>query len=241
MNLNAIIRKVLQLSYTFIYRKKAWFIKRVWGSITYRTMVISILEGLAIHSIYLEDLSSEWNANSLHRECQKLGSAWYPAGNTYVLKEPSAVIPTVYTYVINTRHPEFKQIRLLESFCEQLMFSLLTGNADMHLKNFSLLHQPDVGPVLAPGYDMLATALVNPADDEDLALTLNGKKKKLKRADFTAAFETLKVGPRQQENIFSKMEQARARWIAFIDISFLSAEFKEGYKSLLQNRFNRLA
>lgn len=111
----------------------------------------------------------------------------------------------------------------------------------MHLKNFSLLYQPGIGPVMAPGYDMLATALVNPADDEDLALALNGKKKKLKRTDFSAAFETLRLGARQQENIFLKMERARSKWEAFIDISFLSAEFKEGYKILLQNRFNRLA
>jgi serine/threonine-protein kinase HipA len=128
----------------------------------------------------------------------------------------------------------------LVNFCEQLLFSFLTGNADMHLKNFSLLHQPGIGPVLAPGYDMLATALVNPADEEDLALTLNGKKKKLKRTDFTAAFDTLKLGAKQQENIFRKMEGAKEKWLAFIDISFLSPEFKTEYKRLLEERFVRL-
>ncbi len=79
------------------------------------------------------------------------------------------------------------------NFFELLVFSFLTGNADMHLKNFSLIKQPSLGVVLSPAYDLVATKLVNPADDEDLALTLNGKKKKIKKADFEAAFKTLKI------------------------------------------------
>lgn len=53
-----------------------------------------------------------------------------------------------------------------------MLFSFLTGNANMHLENFSLLHTPG----LAPAYDLVATTLVNPADTEELALTLNGRK-----------------------------------------------------------------
>nr|WP_317168237.1 HipA domain-containing protein [Pontibacter pamirensis] len=126
------------------------------------------------------------------------------------------------------------------NFFEQVLFSFLTGNADMHLKNFSLIYQPMVGPALSPAYDMVATALVNPADDEDLALTLNGRKKKIKRQDFTAAFRTLKLGERQQENIFRKMEKAKAKWVDLIDTSFLSHSYKEAYKRIIKDRFLRL-
>lgn len=126
------------------------------------------------------------------------------------------------------------------NFYEQLLFSFLTGNADMHLKNFSLLHQPGLGPVLAPAYDLVATVLVNPADDEDLALTLNGKKKRINRNDFTAAFSTSMLSEKQQENIFGKMKKAKQKWQAFIELSFLSQELKEGYKAVLQERFSRL-
>jgi serine/threonine-protein kinase HipA len=52
------------------------------------------------------------------------------------------------------------------NFFEQVLFSFITGNADMHLKNFSLLKQDDVGYVLSPAYDMVATALVNPEWEE---------------------------------------------------------------------------
>lgn len=126
------------------------------------------------------------------------------------------------------------------NFYEQVLFSFLTGNADMHLKNFSLINLPGIGYQLTPAYDMVATALVNPADDEDLALTLNGKKKKIKRSDFAAAFTTLKLDARQQENMFKKMEKAIPKWIAFIDNSFLNDEMKGVYKELIIARQQRL-
>jgi serine/threonine-protein kinase HipA len=126
------------------------------------------------------------------------------------------------------------------NFFELVLFSFLTGNADMHLKNFSLLHQPATGPVLSPAYDLLATALVNPADGEELALTLNGKKKKINRNDFISAFTTLGLDAKQQENIFNKMERAKSSWLGFVDISFLNDEMKLAYKNLLQNRFAKL-
>ncbi len=126
------------------------------------------------------------------------------------------------------------------NFCELVVFSFLTGNADMHLKNFSLIHQPQQGIVLAPAYDLVATALVNPADDEDLALTLNGKKKKINRNDFKTAFTTLKLDEKQQENIFRKMEKSSSDWMDLIDNSFLANDFRENCKNLIKTRFNRL-
>lgn len=128
----------------------------------------------------------------------------------------------------------------LVNFLEQVVFSFLTGNADMHLKNFSLINQPGFGYVLTPAYDMVATVLVNPADDEDMALTLDGRKKRLNRKNFITAFNTLKLDVKQQENIFKKMEAALPNWLSFIDISFLSRELKEAYKQLIQSRFERL-
>ena len=126
------------------------------------------------------------------------------------------------------------------NFFELVLFSFLTGNADMHLKNFSLLEQPGLGMVLSPAYDLVNTALVHPADEEEMALTLNGRKKKLTRQDFVAAMNTLKLEEKQQEMIFNKMAKAWPRWQEQIDRSFMSIEFKEQYKSLLKERMNRL-
>ena len=126
------------------------------------------------------------------------------------------------------------------NFFELVLFSFLTGNADMHLKNFSLLEQPGLGMVLSPAYDLVNTALVHPADEEEMALTLNGRKKKLTKQDFVAAMNTLKLEEKQQEMIFNKMAKAWPQWQELIDCSFMSVEFKEQYKTLLKERMNRL-
>ena len=73
------------------------------------------------------------------------------------------------------------------NFWEQVLFSWLTGNADMHLKNFSLYSLNPGVYGLTPAYDLLSTALVLPEDTEELALTLNGRKRKLRRSDFVQA------------------------------------------------------
>lgn len=126
------------------------------------------------------------------------------------------------------------------NFFELVLFSFLTGNADMHLKNFSLLEQPGLGMILSPAYDLVNTTLVNPDDDEELALTLNGKKKKIKKQDFVAAMNTMKMEEKQQENIFNKMEKAQSKWMEQIEVCFLSNEYKEQYKNLILDRFKRM-
>ena len=70
------------------------------------------------------------------------------------------------------------------NFFEIVLFSWLIGNNDMHLKNFSLYEPQDDVIRLTPAYDLLNAIIINPKDDEEVALTLNGRKKKLKKDDF---------------------------------------------------------
>jgi len=110
----------------------------------------------------------------------------------------------------------------------------------MHLKNFSLIQHPGNGHILSATYDLVATALVNLADDEDLALTLNGKKKKIKKTDFSSALYTLKLEAKKQENFFSKTEKDNAKWMDFIDNCFISNDFKVALETLINKSFERL-
>lgn len=129
----------------------------------------------------------------------------------------------------------------LVNLFELLLFSFLTGNADMHLKNFSLLERPGLGMTLSPAYDLVNTALVNPADQEDTALHLNGKKKRISKRDFVAAMTTLRLDARQQQNIFEKLARATPHWMALLDQSFMSDPYKEAYKAIITERAARLA
>ncbi len=119
------------------------------------------------------------------------------------------------------------------NFYEQVLFSFLTGNADMHLKNFSLINLPGSGYVLAPAYDMVATALVNKADQEELALTLNAKKRKIKKADFLKAFALARLDQKVIDSIFAKMARSIPECKNFIRISFLPDEMKKELASLI--------
>ncbi len=120
------------------------------------------------------------------------------------------------------------------------VFCFLTGNADMHLKNFSLLTQADGMIRLSPGYDLVATKLVNPADEEDTALTLNGRKKRLKLADFTALANSLNIPYTAVRNVYAGLQKRVPAWRKRIDASFLSEDLKAGYHALLTERLERL-
>lgn len=126
------------------------------------------------------------------------------------------------------------------NFYEQVLFSFLTGNADMHLKNFSLIDQPETGYILSPAYDMVASNLVVEGDDEELALTLNGKKKKIRRKDFLQVSTRFGIEDKTTQNIFLKFKKVIPQWQDFIEISFLPADMKELYMDLINERFEQL-
>ena len=127
------------------------------------------------------------------------------------------------------------------NYWEQVVFSWITGNADMHLKNFSLYSKEQGKYVLTPAYDMLSTALVMPEDTEELALTLNGKKRKIKKADFVASMQASGLEEKVINNIFTKFTKAKDKWFEFIDLSFLPDEMKEAFKVIIAERLNLLA
>ncbi len=128
----------------------------------------------------------------------------------------------------------------LVNFWEVVVFSWLTGNTDMHLKNFSLFN-PGGGYSLTPAYDLLSTALVMPEDTEELALTLNGKKRKIRQADFKAAMLASGLTERIIVNIEKKFRKVIPKWVDTIEASFLPTEIKRMYKRQIIQRAIRIS
>ncbi len=124
-------------------------------------------------------------------------------------------------------------------FYELVLFSFLTGNNDMHLKNFSLL-KINKEYSLCPAYDLVASQLVNEEDDEELALTLNGKKKKIQRKDFEVSMLKSGIDSKVIENLFRKFEKMFPKWLKFIGNSFLSEEEKKRYTDLVRLKSTQL-
>ena len=128
----------------------------------------------------------------------------------------------------------------LVRFWEIVLFSWITGNSDMHLKNFSIYSPFSDNYQLAPAYDLLNILLVMPSDKEELALTLNAKKKKIKAQDFVSAMTNSGLDGKVIQNMFQRFRSAEEKWYDWIENSFLPQEMKTGYTMMIKERMSRL-
>lgn len=129
----------------------------------------------------------------------------------------------------------------VQKFWELVLFSWITGNSDMHCKNFSLLDEGD-GYQLSPAYDLLAVLLAEPNDTDELAMPIftGGKTTGFDRDTFTQAFIQSGVPSNTAEKRITKMTGYKDRWFELIDSSFLPEDLKASYKNLITTRLSRL-
>lgn len=126
------------------------------------------------------------------------------------------------------------------NFWEVVVFSWLTGNADMHLKNFSL-YRPADNYILTPAYDLLSTVLAMPEDDEELALTLNGKKKRIRRDDFEKAMRENGMKDNAIAKLFDRFSKSVPKWHGLINESFLPKALQKAYHDKIDIMARRLS
>lgn len=133
-------------------------------------------------------------------------------------------------------NPLFDALRLFEV----TLFCFLTGNSDMHLKNFSLLYEPGGEVALAPAYDLLPTALLLPEDTEEMALTLNGRKRRLTKRDFAQFGTSLKLTEKQVANAYGRFSRRLAPALEIVSHGLCTADTKARYSALLRDRAGRI-
>ena len=127
----------------------------------------------------------------------------------------------------------------LTNYMQLLLFCFVTGNNDMHLKNFSL-YRPSENYQLTPAYDLLNVAIANPNDKEELALSLSGRKAKLRLEDFLSAAKTMGLEENVVLRLIAGLQKALPQWRTLIRCSFLSEEMKNRYEELIMSRLSRL-
>ncbi len=127
----------------------------------------------------------------------------------------------------------------LTNYMQLLLFCFITGNNDMHLKNFSL-YRPSERYQLTPAYDLLNVAIANPKDKEELALTLSEKKTRLRMDDFLNAAKTMGLEINVVQHLITGLHKALPKWQKLIYESFLSEEKKQAYEELIISRLDRL-
>jgi len=153
---------------------------------------------------------------------------------------------TKYNYTME------KLILLIDEFCtfpviekaklfRLVLFNFLTGNEDMHLKNFSVIRNGNKIE-LSPAYDLVNSTIVLKGGAEEIALSLAGKKRKLTRKVLVDYFGKERCGLTDKivNNILTEINQAKKTWFFMLDNSFLNSEFKEKYRILLEKRIKIL-
>lgn len=137
------------------------------------------------------------------------------------------------------KHCTFPVIEKIKLF-RLVIFNFITGNEDMHLKNFSMIrHENKVE--LSPAYDLLNTTILLPSKEE-IALPIRGKKNKLSRIDLIDYFGRERLGISEQtiDHVLTKFQDSFDEWKELMTKSFLSENMRSRYLELLESRWKRL-
>ncbi|MBO2526973.1 MAG: type II toxin-antitoxin system HipA family toxin [Clostridiales bacterium] len=120
----------------------------------------------------------------------------------------------------------------------RIVFSFAVGNSDMHLKNFSLIETEEGSAEyrLSAAYDMLSTNVVIPADKEQMALTIKGKKQNIRRKDFLVLAGTIGLDEKIAEKLIEKIVKLERRYLDICAASYMPDEMKEELCKLIQAR-----
>ena len=131
----------------------------------------------------------------------------------------------------------------VQRYWEVVLFSWMTGNSDMHCKNFSLIDTGNGEYVLSPAYDLLAVLLADPADTEEIAMsfTVGGAKNGFNKTTFMDAFTQSGIPVAVADKMIERMKGYLPKWKELIAQSFLPEKMKADYCRLLSQRIEQLS
>ena len=124
----------------------------------------------------------------------------------------------------------------------RLVFSFVIGNSDMHLKNFSMIEKVEGSSeyVLSAAYDLLPVNAIMPEDEEEFALTMCKKKRKIKRKDFLSFAEEIGIESVTAEKLLTKVIKEKETLLAMTDDSYLTETMKKRLKEIISTRISCL-
>ncbi len=126
----------------------------------------------------------------------------------------------------------------MAEFYIRLVFCFIVGNSDMHLKNFSLIETSEGSCeyVLSPAYDLLPVNANIPADKEQFALAMNGKKMNIRKGDFLIFADVCGITRPTAEKMINNLVELTPKWIVMCDNSLLPDELKDRLKKIITER-----
>lgn len=213
-------------------------------------------EDLTMHLAKLYQISVPWHGLLLAKD----GSLVYAVKRFDRVGRGKKMLQEDFAQLINaTRTTKYQAnmervAKVVEDFCtfpvlehpklfKLLIFSFLVGNEDLHLKNFSLQVSPTGTVKLSPAYDLVNTTIALARPQEELALSLNDKKKGLLRSDFVDYFAVhyLNIPRKKADKMVDDLLRLVPEFNTFISRSFLNDEMKMKYLKVIEERAKRLS
>ena len=126
----------------------------------------------------------------------------------------------------------------MAEFYVRLVFCFIVGNSDMHLKNFSLIETAEGSGkyILSPAYDLLPVNANVPADKEQFALAMNGKKTNIRKSDFLKFAGTCSMDRSTAEKLIEDLVRFTPKWLSMCEESLLSDDLKEIVSAIITER-----
>lgn len=126
----------------------------------------------------------------------------------------------------------------ISDFYYRLLFCFITGNSDMHLKNFSLIEKTPGSREyeLSAAYDLLPVNIALPEDKEQFALTMKGKKSNLKKKDFIDFAKASGINEKVAEKMMQKILTFKEKYLALVKDSYLPEELQKKFAELIEER-----
>lgn len=120
----------------------------------------------------------------------------------------------------------------------RLVFSFVVGNSDMHLKNFSLIEDGAGSQkyMLSSAYDLLPVNAILPEDDEQFALTINGKKRNIYKKDFLLFAENVGIPALAAKKIIADVVSLEDTYISMCKDSYLPKHLKAALIDIITSR-----
>ena len=140
------------------------------------------------------------------------------------------------------RYSSRRAFDLAELFT-RLVFCFMTGNSDMHLKNFSLIETAENSGeyILSPAYDLLPVNVIMPEDKEQFALTMNGTKANLRSGDFLKFADACGISRTAAEKMIARLLAKEQKLLTLCDDSLLPEEMKQVFRALITKRCQTLS
>jgi serine/threonine-protein kinase HipA len=127
----------------------------------------------------------------------------------------------------------------LQRFFEISIFNFAIGNGDAHRKNFSLLTSEKGIVALSPVYDLVSSRLVIPEEEEELALTINGKRNRLNKKDFCCFADNIGIDANYAKTRITELRDLEDEFASMIKNSTLTLRLRQQLTEIIAERLSR--